>query len=261
MPEPLSSNTASAPWLHLRLQHHFPPRSAGFHLRVALDLHASRAVLFGPSGSGKSSLLRAIAGLLQADSGEITVLGETLWQRSPGARPAHSVPAEKRLVGLVLQQPAIFPHLTVAGNVGFALRGMEKHARDTKVLDLLRMFDAEPLAHRAPRELSGGQWQRVAIARTLAAEPSVLLLDEPFAALDTASRRQVSHTLHRWAAERRVPVLTVTHNLEEAFAVGEEVVVMESGTVRAQGPPAQVLAAERDHLLRTLGAVPDSFSK
>jgi ABC-type sulfate/molybdate transport systems ATPase subunit len=156
-----------------------------------------------------------------------------------------------------MQTPAVFPHLSVAGNVAFALRGMEKSAQKERVSSLLQMVHAEPLANRWPRELSGGQLQRVAIARTLAAEPKILLLDEPFSALDGESRQQLSASLQLWANESRVPVLMVTHNLEEAFSAGEEVLTMREGRINAQGPPHTVLAAERDRLLRAMAAVPN----
>lgn len=212
-----------------------------------------RIVIFGPSGSGKSSLLRAIAGLLEPDAGRIQIHGKTTWQRAFGNQSGHNEPTEKRHVGLVMQNPSVFPHLTAAGNVAFALKGMEKSARTDKVFRLLQRVEAEPLANRWPRELSGGQLQRVAIARTLAAEPSILLLDEPFAALDAKSRQQLSDNVQTWAREHNVSMLTVTHNLEEAFAAGDEVLAMKDGRISAQGKPHEVLAAERDRLLRAMG--------
>lgn len=247
------------PWLRIEIDHYFPHGNGSFHLRLAFQAHAARTVVFGPSGSGKSSLLRAIAGLLEPDAGKIELHGEAVWQRTAGRQSGCDVPPEKRRVGLVLQSPSVFPHLTVARNVGFPLRGMEKSAQQERVLGLLKRVGAEALANRWPRDLSGGQLQRVAIARTLAAEPSILLLDEPFAALDAGSREQLSQNVHGWAREHRVPVLTVTHNLEEAFASGEEVLAMEEGRITAQGEPHKVLAAERDRLLLAMGGVPDSM--
>ncbi len=250
------SSSTSAAWLAVQIDHRFAPGHAGFHLQVAFEAHAKRTVVFGPSGSGKSSLLRAIAGLLRPKAGKIQIQGETVWERKPGNRSDHDVPAEKRRVGLVMQSPAVFPHLTVARNVAFALRGMEKPAQREKVSQLLQLVEAEPLADRWPRELSGGQLQRVAIARTLAAQPRILLLDEPFAALDAESRQQLSKRVHEWARDHNVPVLTVTHNLEEAFAAGEEVLAMKEGRIDAQGKPHEVLSGERDRLLNAMGAVP-----
>jgi ABC-type sulfate/molybdate transport systems ATPase subunit len=247
---------ATAPWLRAHIEHRFGQELGSFHLRVSFEAHAMRTVVFGPSGSGKSSLLRAITGLLEPHAGKIELHGETVWSRSIGRHSDRYVPPENRQVGLVMQSPAIFPHLTVAGNVAFALRGMEPSARRDKVLHLLQIVDAELLAQRWPRQLSGGQLQRVAIARTLAAEPSVLLLDEPFSALDAKSRQILSENVHAWAVEHRVPILAVTHNLEEAFKSGEEVLVMEEGRIAAQGSPHEVLNAERDQLLLAMGAMP-----
>ncbi len=245
----------NSPWLRLQIDHHFQHGQGSFHLHLEFEAHAARTVVFGPSGSGKSSLLRAIVGLLEPDAGKIELHEKILWQRTVGQRSDSNVPPQKRRVGLVMQSPAVFPHLTVARNVAFALRGMEKSAQREKVFLLLNRVGAEELADRWPRELSGGQLQRIAIARTLAAEPSVLLLDEPFAALDARSRQQLSENVHTWAREHRVPVLTVTHDLEEAFAAGEEVLAMEAGRITAQGKPHEVLAAERERLLIALGAI------
>lgn len=254
MSEPSDSSQPKAPWLAVDIDHRFQHGSASFHLRVAFQAHAARTVIFGPSGSGKSSLLRAIAGLLEPDSGNIQIHGESVWRRMREGKSRRSVPVEKRGVGLVMQTPVVFPHLTVAGNVAFALRQMDKSAQQERVSRLLQMVHAEVLADRWPRELSGGQSQRVAIARTLAAEPKILLLDEPFSALDAKSRQQISENLHRWTDERGVPVLMVTHNLEEAFSAGEEVLTMHEGRIDAQGSPHTVLAAERDRLLRAMAA-------
>jgi molybdate transport system ATP-binding protein len=254
--DPYILSAATVRWLRVQVEHRFGQELGSFHLRVSFEAHAMRTVVFGPSGSGKSSLLRAIAGLLEPHAGKIELRGETVWSRSVGQHSGCYILPENRLVGLVMQSPAIFPHLSVAGNVGFALRGMESSARREKVLHLLQTVGAEPLAQRWPRQLSGGQLQRVAIARTLAADPSVLLLDEPFSALDAKSRKILSENVHAWAVEHRVPILAVTHNLEEAFESGEEVLVMEEGRIAAQGKPHEVLRAERSRLLLAMGAAP-----
>ncbi len=255
MSDPSPAIEAGSPWLSAEIDHRFQHAYTSFHLHVAFEMRSARTVIFGPSGSGKSSLLRAISGLLEPDAGNIQLYGKTIWRRTAGSS-GHGIPAEKRRVGLIMQNPAVFPHLTVERNVAFALRGMERSARKEKVSHLLQIVGAESLATRWPRELSGGQLQRVAIARTLAAEPSVLLLDEPFAALDAQSRQQLSQNLHGWAREHNAPVLTVTHNLEEAFSSGDEITVMEEGRIIAQGEPHEVLAKERERLLRIMGALP-----
>ncbi len=244
------------PWLSVHIEHRFHRDRAGFTLHLAFTASVQRTVIFGPSGSGKTSLLRAIAGLLQPDVGRIQLYGNVVCQTMRGREPRVFLAPEKRRVGLVMQNPAVFPHLTAARNVAFPLHGTEKSSQKEKTSHLLQLVEAEALADRWPRELSGGQLQRVAIARTLAAEPSVLLLDEPFAALDAQSRQRISQNLHQWARERKVPVLTVTHNLEEAFAAGDEVLTMEEGCILAQGTPERVLYQQREHLLQMLHATP-----
>lgn len=256
-PPPAASLT---PWLTIHLEHRFQSNGAGFHLHLAFSAYAQRTVVFGPSGSGKSSLLRAIAGLIKPDVATIQFHGTTVCNTiEVGGQQRIYIPAEKRRVGLVMQSPAVFPHLTVSGNVAFALHGQDRSAQKQKISQLLEIVEAESLAARWPRELSGGQLQRIAIARTLAAEPTILLLDEPFAALDAPSRQRISNNLHQWARERGIPVLTVTHNLEEVFAAGDEVLTMEEGRVMAQGTPERVLSMQRDRLLHALHAIPAPF--
>ena len=252
-------NPPNTPWLTVHIEHRFHHNGVGFHLHLAFSAYAQRTVVFGPSGSGKSSLLGAIAGLLKPEIATIQFHGTTVCNtRDVDSQPRIYIPAEKRRVGLVMQNPAVFPHLTASGNVAFAMRGKDRSAQEAKITQLLQIVEAESLAARWPRELSGGQLQRIAIARTLAAEPTILLLDEPFAALDAPSRQRISQNLHQWARERGVPVLTVTHNLEEVFAAGDEVLTMEEGRVIAQGAPERVLSQERERLLHMLGAVPAS---
>ncbi len=259
MSDQVALQQATSPWLSAEIDHKLRHDGANFHLRVDVKIYCLRTVVFGPSGSGKSSLLRAIAGLFAPEAGTIAIRGTTVWRNKQDRRKNFSVPADRRRVGLIMQSPAVFPHLSVAGNVAFALTGMEKSARDEKVYGLLQTVDAEALASRWPRQLSGGQLQRVAIARTLAAEPSILLLDEPFSALDAKSRQQLSESVYEWAHARSVPVLTVTHNLEEAFAAGDEVLVMNNGSIAVQGSPAEVLAEERKRLLRAMGVASENY--
>jgi ABC-type sulfate/molybdate transport systems ATPase subunit len=247
----------NTPWLTVHMEHRFRHNGGGFHLHLAFAAYTQRTVVFGPSGSGKSSLLRAIAGLLKPDVGTIQFHGTIVCKTTATVSQPHIyIPAEKRRVGLVMQNPAVFPHLTAAGNVAFAMREKDRSAQNEKIKHLLEIVEAESLAARWPRELSGGQLQRIAIARTLAAEPTILLLDEPFAALDATSRQRISANLHQWARERGIPVLMVTHNLEEVFAAGDEVLTMEEGRIMAQGTPERVLTMQRARLLQVLHAVP-----
>ncbi len=250
------SSRGDMPWLSVQLDHRFPHQAGSFHLQLAFEATAARTVVFGPSGSGKSSLLRAIAGLFQPDCGKIIVRGKTVWERTAKAERSASVPTEKRRVGMVTQGAGVFPHLTVGRNVAFALRDKKSDASIEEIGRLLQTVGAESLAGRWPRELSGGQLQRVAIARTLAARPAILLLDEPFAALDAESRQQLSENVQQWAREHSVPILTVTHNLEEAFTFGDEVLQMKEGSIVGRGKPQEVLAMDRARLLRAVGATP-----
>lgn len=198
---------------------------------VDLDVPAGTVVaLLGPSGCGKTTLLRAIAGLERPDAGTIAAGDRTL------AGPGVHVPPEKRRVGMVFQDWALFPHLTVAGNVGFGLPKAERGSR--RVYETLEMVGLGGLADRLPSTLSGGQQQRVALARALACRPAVILLDEPFSNLDASLRHQIRLEVQRLLSDLGVTSLFVTHQQEEAFVVGQEVAVMLDGLVVQQGAPA-----------------------
>jgi iron(III) transport system ATP-binding protein len=186
--------------------------------------------LLGPSGCGKTTLLRAIAGLDRPEAGTIHVGGRLL------SGPDVHVAPEKRRVGMVFQDWALFPHLTVAGNVGFGLPRAERGSG--RVEETLEMVGLSGLATRMPATLSGGQQQRVALARALANRPAVILLDEPFSNLDASLRHQIRLEVQRLLGDLGVTSLFVTHQQEEAFVVGQEVAVMLEGAVVQQGEPA-----------------------
>ncbi len=195
---------------------------------VSIDVpDGSLTALLGPSGSGKSTLLRAIAGLEALDSGKVTIDGED----------ATGKPAQKRGVGFVFQHYAAFKHMTVFGNVGFGLkiRKWSKPQIEERVHDLLRLVQLDGLADRYPSQLSGGQRQRMALARALAVEPQVLLLDEPFGALDAKVRKDLRTWLRRLHDEMHVTTIFVTHDQEEAMDVAEQLVVMNDGRVEQSG--------------------------
>lgn len=212
-----------------RLVADFTLRRPDFHLHVELAMGAEVLVLFGPSGSGKTTTLSAIAGLLVPDRGRICVNGEVLFQRDGGR--GINVPARKRRIGYVFQHYALFPHLTALQNVAYPLAG-----RGEQAAGLLARMNLAHLADRYPHELSGGQQQRVAIARALAAAPRVLLLDEPFSALDVAARQRLQRELLGWQRELDLPVIYVTHRLEDAFAVGQRLAVVREGELAQVGP-------------------------
>jgi len=194
--------------------------------------------LIGPSGSGKSSILRCIAGLLQPRDGRIEC-GDQIWLDS--ARGIALSPQARR-VGLVFQDYALFPHLSALDNVHAALTHLRRGARKGRARELLAQVHLAGLEERMPNQLSGGQRQRVALARALAREPSVLLLDEPFSAVDQITRRKLQEELARLHREIRVPILLVTHDLGEATALADCMVVLGHGRTLQAGPPAILIA-------------------
>jgi iron(III) transport system ATP-binding protein len=201
---------------------------------VDLSVPAGAVVaLLGPSGCGKTTLLRTIAGLERPDSGEVRV-GERVL-----SGPGLFVAAERRRIGMVFQEAALFPHLSVAGNVGYGLP-RRAHDRAARVADALALVGLSGLEARSPATLSGGQLQRVALARALAPRPSVILLDEPFANLDAPLRAELRLEVRRLLAAIDATALFVTHDQEEAFLVGDEVAVMGGGAVAQQGGPTDL---------------------
>ena len=188
--------------------------------------------LLGPSGGGKSTLLRIIAGLDKADSGIVSIEGVN----------ATKMPPQKRNVGFVFQHYAVFKHMTVAKNVAFGLEIRKKPKAEVaeRVDELLKLVHLSQFAHRLPSQLSGGQRQRMALARALAVEPKVLLLDEPFGALDAKVRKELREWLRRLHDEVHVTTVFVTHDQEEALEVADEIVVINEGRVEQIGSPEQL---------------------
>jgi ABC-type sulfate/molybdate transport systems ATPase subunit len=227
-------------------------RRGSFHLKLRTTFAAPWTVVFGPSGSGKTTLLRLIAGLDRPDSGQIRFDGKLLHD---SATRVHLAPG-KREVGLVAQQPALFPHLDVAANVAYCLNENEHFAKQTQVAEMLNLVGALPLFHRRPRELSGGEAQRVALARALAPLPRLLLLDEPLSALDSAARDEILFRLQAWLAAKEIQTILVTHDAADALATQAEVALLAQGRLTAQGPASEVLANERARLLSRLGVDP-----
>jgi len=224
--------------LTARIRNDFPAaRSRGFRLDVELTVPPGVTILFGPSGAGKTTILDCLAGLTRPDAGRIVLNDQVLLDSAAGIQ----VPAERRRVGYVFQSLALFPHLSVQRNVEYGLGHVSDSERQQRVRELLEAFRIAPLAERRPAQISGGEGQRVALARALVTEPHALLLDEPLAALDLATKAHIIEDLRAWNARRRIPVLYVTHSQREAFALGERLIAIDEGRVLAQGSPHEVL--------------------
>lgn len=203
--------------------------SAGYRgepVLEAISFHVNPggiACLLGPSGCGKTTLLRTIAGFEPVLAGDIRIDGRCV------SRVGAMVPPEKRGMGMVFQESALFPHLSVEGNVAFGLRGATASQRRAKVAELLKVVGLEGAGQRLVHELSGGQQQRVALARALAPSPEVVLLDEPFSSLDADLRERIGQEVCRILAERQVTTLLVTHDQDQAFALAHQIGVMNDG--------------------------------
>lgn len=204
---------------------------------VSLDVQEGEFVaLLGPSGSGKTTLLRIIAGLEIADSGEVLLKGENTAEKTP----------RERKIGFVFQHYSLFRHMTVFENVAFGLR--VRHRKDSfneeeiykRVVELLRLVQLKGLEYRYPSQLSGGQRQRVALARVLAVEPQVMLLDEPFGSLDAKVRKELRRWLRRLHEEMQMTTVLVTHDQEEAMEIADRVAVMNEGKIVQMGTPGEI---------------------
>jgi iron(III) transport system ATP-binding protein len=209
---------------------------ADFNLDV---LKGSRTAVVGPSGSGKTTLLRLIAGFEVPDTGEITLDGQ------PIANATSAVPAHRRNIGLVMQEGALFPHLSVIENIRFGMNG--NGGGETEALRLMDLVELErSMATRQPHQLSGGQQQRVALARALARQPRVMLLDEPFSALDTGLREQLRSATSKILAEAGIATVLVTHDQYEAMSFADQLVVLRGGRLMQAGNPRDLYLAPAD---------------
>ncbi|MGH9709175.1 MAG: sulfate/molybdate ABC transporter ATP-binding protein, partial [Candidatus Acidiferrales bacterium] len=209
------------------LEVQFEKRLVSYNLNVEFSCDAEPLAVLGPSGAGKSMTLRCIAGLERPDRGRIALDGRALFDSSKGI----SLPSRARRIGLLFQHYALFPHLTVAQNIAFGLDGLPAAERGARVKQRIAQAHLAGLENRSPRELSGGEQQRVALARALAVEPEALLLDEPLSALDTHLRSQIERQLTDTLASFRRPALFVTHNMEEAYRIATNLVVLTKGRV------------------------------
>jgi molybdate transport system ATP-binding protein len=207
-----------------------------FRLELTLEVAAETVALVGPSGAGKSSVLRAVAGLLRSDRGRVVIDGTTWFDTDTGV----DVPPDRRSVGLVFQEYALFPHLSVRANIAFG-------ATDSGLVnEVMERLNISRLAGERPGKLSGGERQRVAVARAIARRPSVLLLDEPFSALDALTRDAVRGELRHVLAELALPTILVTHDFEDAAALADRVGVIVAGRLLQMGTASELVAAPAD---------------
>jgi molybdate transport system ATP-binding protein len=197
-------------------------------LNVAAELPPGITVLFGVSGSGKTTLLKCLAGLIEPDESKVS-----FGDRNYAFTNHH--------IGMVFQNLALFPHLTASENIAYGLHRLTVPERKSKIAAIAETFRIAPVLARRPSQLSGGEQQRVALARTLVTEPRALLLDEPLSALDPGTKSLIMDDLRAWIAERQIPVLYVTHSREEVFAMAQRVIALENGQIVGAGNPREVL--------------------
>ena len=236
----------------------FPParESAEFSLEVSFQADKGITVLFGPSGAGKTLVLDCIAGFVRPEKGRILVEDVLLFDAEAGVNrsPQH------RRCGYVLQNYALFPHMTVRENLMFAAQGSPSVERHRRVNEMLERFRLTEVAGRRPHQLSGGQRQRCSLARSLVVVPRILLLDEPARGLDSPLRSELYDILRQIREEFRIPILLVTHNLEECFELADEMFIFREGRIVQNGPPETVCAKpaslEIAHLLGMYNIVP-----
>lgn len=204
----------------------------GFGLDVSLSAERGIIGILGASGSGKSMLLRCISGLIKPDSGRISMNGKTFFDNENRI----NLPPKDRKIGFLFQNYALFPHMTIGENIAFGLEGLSKEVKGQKVMELMSKFRLMGLEDRHPHEISGGQQQRVALARAMAVEPEILLLDEPFSALDNHLKNHMIKEMLEFLKEFQGIALFVTHNMEEAYRLTQSIAVLNAGKLDAFGP-------------------------
>jgi molybdate transport system ATP-binding protein len=248
--EPISAE------LEVRIRKRFMNPEGSFNLNVHFRALAGFTVLFGASGAGKTTLLDCVAGLTDPDEGRIAVGGVELYD----SEMKSNVAAWKRCIGYVHQDLALFPHLSAEENVAYGLRQYGAAERREHSRAMLQAFRIDHLRDRKPAQISGGERQRVALARALVTQPRALLLDEPLAALDRPTKSRLLDDLRHWNQQHRVPILLVTHNGEEVFALGDEVIMLDAGKIVAQGQPHDVMRAPRLEMVANLAGFENVFN-
>jgi molybdate transport system ATP-binding protein len=230
---------------------HVRHRLARLELGVELDVARETVALVGPSGAGKTSVLQAIAGILRPDTGRITMNGHPWFDSSRGIH----VPPDRRSVGLVFQDHALFPHLTVGQNVAYGVRGAPRRDREKRAAPVLRRFGIEHLSGVKPATISGGERQRVALARAVASDPAVLLLDEPLSSLDPATKGAVAGELWSHLRELGLPTVLVSHDFADVVGLATRIAVLEGGRVVQTGTAAELLQAPASPFVAALTGV------
>jgi molybdate transport system ATP-binding protein len=212
-----------------------------FLLDVSLEAFPGITILFGPSGAGKSTLMDCVVGLVRPDAGRVAIGDGVLFDSSLEM----NLTPQNRRIAYVFQTLALFPHLTVEQNVAYGLHRLEPEECNRRVKEILEGFRVEHLSRRKPGAISGGERQRVALARSLVTDPRVLLLDEPLTGLDAELKAAIVDDLRAWNAAKQIPILYVTHSRDEVDALGERVIAMENGHIMSAGAPMDVLDAPR----------------
>jgi molybdate transport system ATP-binding protein len=217
----------------------FPPgpESAGFHLEIEFEAAAGVTALYGPSGSGKTLTLDAIAGFVRPDAGRILLDDRILFDAESGVH----LPPQQRSCGYVFQNYALFPHMTLRENLAFAAHSLPRLERHRRIAEQLDRFKLTDMAGRYPHELSGGQRQRSSIARALIGDPRAVLLDEPGRGLDEALRADLYSIIQELRQALKVPILLVTHDMQECFGLADRVLIYDSGRIVHRGSPADLL--------------------
>jgi molybdate transport system ATP-binding protein len=242
-------------YLEVRISKRFVSERQSFQLESDFTAQPGITILFGASGAGKTTVLDCISGLTTPDSGRITASGKTFFDSDARVNMA----TQARNVGYVLQDLALFPHLTAEQNVRYGLAKLHAAKQQELSSAIMKSFRIAHLANRKPREISGGERQRVALARTLVTDPLALLLDEPLAALDIPTKSKIIEDLRAWNEAHRVPILYVTHSRDEVFALGERVLILEQGQIVADGEPHRVMTAPRMESVASLAGFENIF--
>jgi molybdate transport system ATP-binding protein len=233
--------------LHCRIRKALPG-AVPFVLEAEFVAAPGISILFGASGAGKTMLLNCVAGLATPDIGRIQVGDRVFFDSSSRT----DLPVAQRRLGYVFQDLALFPHLSARENIEFGLHGLpaaERHRRSGQILESFRVGH---LASRKPVEISGGERQRVALARALVTDPCILLLDEPLSGLDLPSKSRIVDDLRAWNEHHRIPIIYVTHNRDEVFALGERIFVLEQGRLTADGTPHEIMSAPHQETVALL---------